>query len=99
MVFKLLVLTEDNEVVRWEEGGNRTFKPTHYEVVVSFAENSPECKYEVLQVVLPKELYSRPHSRSQQQAVQRRHQRDRPLQDRHERLLGRLGRRGLRELL
>lgn len=58
MEFKLVVVGQDGETIRWEETPNRKFKPIHYEIIVSFAENVLEIEFEVLQVVLPRELYS-----------------------------------------
>ena len=57
--FKIVILDEKNEIVRWENGQNRFFKPVHYEIILNMTEGLADLNMLVLQVVLPKELYSR----------------------------------------
>lgn len=56
MRFKALIVESDQEQVKWEEGPDREFKPSHYEVVVSFTFGKEDLNFQVLQVVLPKQF-------------------------------------------
>lgn len=56
MKFKAIVIDSDKEQPEWEDGPDRQFQPSHYEVIVSFTFGKEDLNFQVLQVVLPKQF-------------------------------------------
>lgn len=56
-MFKIAVVSDTSQNVRWESGPNRVFRPSHYEVTISLVEDVAEIDFEVQQLVVPKALH------------------------------------------